>query len=165
MVGAMIIHGIQPGPSVINEQPALFWGMIVSMWIGNLFLVILNYPLIGMWVRMIMIPYQFLYPGILVFCAIGVFSLKNTEFDIYFMALFGVLGYVFSKLGCEPAPMLLAFIWAPDGRVPAPGHAAVARQSLGFRPAADQRDVARVGRAGDVLRVDPGFQQDPRRSF
>src|SRR6266704_1772005 len=78
MVGAMIIHGIQPGPSVINEQPALFWGMIVSMWIGNLFLVILNYPLIGMWVRMIMIPYQHLYPGILVLCGIGVFSLKNT---------------------------------------------------------------------------------------
>jgi len=113
MVGAMIIHGIQPGPSVINEQPALFWGMIVSMWIGNLFLVILNYPLIGMWVRMIMIPYQYLYPGILVFCAIGVFSLKNTEFDIYFMALFGALGYLFSKLGCEPAPMLLAFILGP----------------------------------------------------
>ena len=113
MVGAMIIHGIQPGPSVINEQPALFWGMIVSMWIGNLFLLVLNYPLIGMWVRMIMIPYQFLFPGILVFCAIGVFSLKNTEVDIYFMALFGVLGYVFSKLGCEPAPMLLAFILGP----------------------------------------------------
>ena len=113
MVGAMIVHGIQPGPSVITEQPALFWGMIVSMWIGNLFLVILNYPLIGMWVRMIMIPYQFLYPGILVFCAIGVFSLKNTEFDIYFMALFGALGYVLSKLGGEPAPMLLAFILGP----------------------------------------------------
>ena len=113
MVGAMIIHGIQPGPSVINEQPALFWGMIVSMWIGNLFLVVLNYPLIGMWVRMIMIPYQLLYPGILVFCAIGVFSLKNAEADIYFMALFGVLGYVFTKLGCEPAPMLLAFILGP----------------------------------------------------
>ncbi len=94
MVGAMIVHGIQPGPSVITEQPALFWGMIV-------------------WVRMIMIPYQFLYPGILVFCAIGVFSLKNTEFDIYFMALFGALGYLFSKLGCEPAPMLLAFILGP----------------------------------------------------
>src|SRR5207247_2356614 len=80
---------------------------------GNLFLVILNYPLIGMWVRMIMIPYQFLYPGILVFCAIGVFSLKNTEFDIYFMALFGALGYLLSKLGGEPAPMLLAFILGP----------------------------------------------------
>jgi TctA family transporter len=113
MVGAMIVHGIQPGPSVINEQPALFWGMIVSMWIGNLFLVVLNYPLIGMWVRMIMIPYHFLFPGILVFCAIGVFSLKNAIFDIHLMALFGVIGYMFSKLGCEPAPMLLAFILGP----------------------------------------------------
>ncbi len=113
MVGAMIVHGIQPGPSVINEQPALFWGMIVSMWIGNLFLVILNYPLIGMWVRLIMIPYHLLFPGILVFCAIGVFSLRNAIFDVYLMALFGIVGYVFSKLGAEPAPMLLAFILGP----------------------------------------------------
>ncbi|MGZ8488841.1 MAG: tripartite tricarboxylate transporter permease [Candidatus Binatia bacterium] len=113
MVGAMIVHGIQPGPSVINEQPALFWGMIVSMWIGNLFLVVLNYPLIGMWVRMIMIPYHLLFPGILVFCSIGVFSLKNATFDVYLMALFGIVGYVFSKLGAEPAPMLLAFILGP----------------------------------------------------
>jgi TctA family transporter len=113
MVGAMIIHGIQPGPSVISEQPALFWGVVVSMWIGNLMLIILNLPLIGMWVRMIMIPYQYLYPGILVFCGIGVFSLKNAEFDIHLMGLFGVLGYVFSKLGCEAAPMLLAFILGP----------------------------------------------------
>ena len=113
MVGAMIIHGIQPGPSVITEQPALFWGLIVSMWIGNLMLLVLNLPLIGMWVKMITIPYQLLYPGILVFCGIGVFSLKNTTFDIHLMALFGVLGYIFSKLGCEPAPMLLAFILGP----------------------------------------------------
>ncbi|MGZ8445352.1 MAG: tripartite tricarboxylate transporter permease [Candidatus Binatia bacterium] len=113
MVGAMIVHGIQPGPSVINEQPALFWGMIVSMWIGNLFLVVLNYPLISMWVRMIMIPYHLLFPGILVFCSIGVFSLKNATFDVYLMALFGIVGYVFSKLGAEPAPMLLAFILGP----------------------------------------------------
>jgi TctA family transporter len=113
MVGAMIVHGIQPGPSVISEQPALFWGMIVSMWMGNFFLVVLNYPLIGMWVRMIMIPYHLLFPGILVFCAIGVFSLKNATFDVYLMALFGIIGYVFSKLGAEPAPMLLAFILGP----------------------------------------------------
>jgi putative tricarboxylic transport membrane protein len=113
MVGAMIIHGIQPGPSVITEQPALFWGLIVSMWIGNLMLLVLNLPLIGMWVKMITIPYQLLYPGILVFCGIGVFSLKNATFDIHLMALFGVLGYLFSKLGCEPAPMLLAFILGP----------------------------------------------------
>jgi TctA family transporter len=113
MVGAMIIQGIQPGPSVISEQPALFWGIIVSMWIGNLFLVILNLPMIGLWVRIIMVPYRFLYPAILAFCAIGVFSLNNSEFDIYLMALFGLLGYGFSKLDCEPAPMLLAFILGP----------------------------------------------------
>jgi TctA family transporter len=113
MVGAMIIQGIQPGPSVISEQPALFWGIIVSMWIGNLFLVILNLPMIGLWVRIIMVPYQFLYPAILAFCAIGVFSLNNSVFDIFLMALFGLLGYGFSKLDCEPAPMLLAFILGP----------------------------------------------------
>ena len=113
MIGAMIIQGIQPGPSVMKEQPALVWGVIVSMWIGNLFLVVLNLPLIGLWVRMIMVPYQLLYPAILVFCGIGVFSLNNSEFDIYLMGLFGLLGYVFVKLGCEPAPMLLAFILGP----------------------------------------------------
>jgi putative tricarboxylic transport membrane protein len=113
MVGAMIIQGIQPGPSVIKEQPELVWGIIVSMWIGNFFLVVLNLPLIGLWVRMIMVPYQLLYPAILVFCGIGVFSLNNSEFDIYLMALFGLLGYMFSKLGCEAAPMLLAFILGP----------------------------------------------------
>jgi TctA family transporter len=113
MVGAMIIQGIQPGPSVIKEQPALFWGIIVSMWIGNLFLVVLNLPMIGLWVRLVTVPYHFLYPAILVFCAIGVFSLNNSEFDIYLMGLFGLVGYVFVKLGCEPAPMLLAFILGP----------------------------------------------------
>jgi TctA family transporter len=87
--------------------------MIVSMWVGNLFLILLNLPLIGIWVRLIMVPYKYLYPAILVFCAIGVFSLKNSQVDIYFMGLFGVLGYVFSKLGCEPAPMLLAYILGP----------------------------------------------------
>ncbi len=113
MIGAMIIQGIQPGPSVITEQPALFWGIIVSMWIGNFFLVVLNLPMIGMWVRIVSVPYQFLFPAILVFCGIGVFSLNNTEFDIYLMALFGVIGYIFVKLDCEPAPMLLAFILGP----------------------------------------------------
>jgi putative tricarboxylic transport membrane protein len=113
MIGAMIIQGIQPGPSVMKEQPALVWGIIVSMWIGNFFLVVLNLPLIGLWVRMIMVPYHLLYPAILVFCGIGVFSLNNSEFDIYLMGLFGLLGYVFVKLDCEPAPMLLAFILGP----------------------------------------------------
>jgi TctA family transporter len=113
MIGAMIIQGIQPGPSVITEQPALFWGIIVSMWIGNFFLVILNLPMVGMWARIVSVPYQFLFPAILVFCGIGVFSLNNTEFDVYLMALFGVIGYLFVKLDCEPAPMLLAFILGP----------------------------------------------------
>ncbi len=113
MVGAMIIQGIQPGPMVMTEQPQLFWGLIASMWVGNLFLVILNLPMIGLWVRMIMLPYQHLFPAILVFCAIGVFSLSNSEFDVYLMALFGIFGYLCAKLGCEPAPMLLGFIIGP----------------------------------------------------
>jgi TctA family transporter len=113
MIGAMIIQGIQPGPSVITEQPALFWGIIVSMWVGNLFLLVLNLPMIGLWVRLILVPYHYLFPLILVFCAIGVFSLNNNTFDIYMMALFGVLGYVCAKLDCEPAPMLLGFILGP----------------------------------------------------
>lgn len=113
MIGAMIIQGIQPGPAVMTEQPALFWGIIVSMWIGNLFLVVLNLPLIGIWVKMISVPYHFLYPMILVFCCIGVFSLGNKLFDVYLMAGFGALGYIFAKLKCEPAPMLLGFILGP----------------------------------------------------
>jgi TctA family transporter len=113
MIGAMIIQGIQPGPAVMTEQPALFWGLVVSMWFGNLFLVVLNLPMIGLWVRMIMVPYHFLYPAILMFCAIGVFSLNNNDFDIWLMALFGLLGYICSKLGAEPAPMLLGFIIGP----------------------------------------------------
>jgi TctA family transporter len=113
MIGALILHGIQPGPSVMEEQPALFWGLVVSMWIGNLFLLVLNLPLIGLWVRMISVPYHLLFPAILVFCGIGVFSLMNTNFDVYLMALFGVLGYAFRKLGCEPAPMMLGFILGP----------------------------------------------------
>ena len=113
MIGAMIIQGIQPGPSVMTEQPALFWGLVASMWIGNLLLVILNLPLIGLWVKMVSVPYHLLFPTIMVFCAIGVFSLSNTTFDIYFMAGFGLAGYLFRKLECEPAPMLLGFILGP----------------------------------------------------
>jgi putative tricarboxylic transport membrane protein len=113
MIGAMIIQGLQPGPTIMTEQPALFWGLIVSMWIGNLFLIILNLPLIGFWVRMISVPYHMLYPAILMFCSIGVFSLNNNQFDVYLMALFGLLGYIFAKLDCEPAPMLLGFIIGP----------------------------------------------------
>jgi putative tricarboxylic transport membrane protein len=113
MIGAMVIQGVQPGPAMMSEQPALFWGVIVSMWIGNVFLLILNLPMIGLWVRLCLVPYHLLYPAILVFCAIGVFSLSNSEFDVYLMALFGFLGYVFGKLQCEPAPMLLGMILGP----------------------------------------------------
>ena len=97
----------------MTDQPALFWGVIVSMWIGNLFLLVLNLPMIGLWVRICLVPYHLLYPAILVFCGIGVFSLSNSEFDVHLMALFGVLGYIFGKLDCEPAPMLLAMILGP----------------------------------------------------
>jgi TctA family transporter len=113
MIGALIMHGIQPGPGVMAEQPALFWGLVVSMWIGNLFLLVLNLPLIGLWVKMISVPYHLLFPAILAFCAIGVFSLANAQFDVYLMALFGILGYAFRKLDCEPAPMMLGFILGP----------------------------------------------------
>lgn len=113
MIGAMIIQGIQPGPSVMTEQPALFWGLIASMWIGNLLLLVLNLPLIGIWVKMISIPYHLLYPTILLFIAIGAFSLNNMTFDVYLTVLFGFLGYIFRKLDAEPAPMLLAFVLGP----------------------------------------------------
>jgi putative tricarboxylic transport membrane protein len=113
MIGAMVMQGIQPGPAVMTEQPALFWGIIASMWIGNFFLIVLNLPLIGLWVRMIMVPYHLLYPAILLFCAIGVFSLNNSDFDIYLMAGFGLFGYICAKLECEPAPLMLGFIIGP----------------------------------------------------
>lgn len=113
MIGAMIIQGIQPGPAVMTEQPTLFWGLIASMWIGNFFLIVLNLPMIGLWVRMITVPYHHLFPAILMFCAIGVFSLNNSDFDIYLMVLFGLFGYICAKLDAEPAPMLLGFIIGP----------------------------------------------------
>ena len=113
MIGAMIIHGIQPGPGVMTQQPTLFWGLIASMWIGNLLLLVLNLPLIGLWCYVLRVPYHLLYPAILVFCAIGVYAVSNSILDIYLMVGFGVLGYVFSKLGCEPAPLLLGFILGP----------------------------------------------------
>ena len=113
MAGAMIMQGIQPGPTVMIEQPALFWGMITSMWIGNIMLVILNLPLIGIWVRLLAVPYDLLFPVIVVICAIGAFSVNNSVFDIQLMAVFGLLGYIFYKLECEPAPLLLGFILGP----------------------------------------------------
>src|SRR5205809_5881440 len=113
MIGAMIIQGIRPGPNVMVEQPRLFWGVIASMWVGNLFLLVLNLPLIGLWVRLLSIPYHLLYPIILVFPAVGVLSLSNAPFDVHLMAIFGVLGYLLVKLDCEPAPLLLGYILGP----------------------------------------------------
>jgi putative tricarboxylic transport membrane protein len=113
MIGAFIIHGIQPGARVITSQPELFWGLIVSMWIGNLFLVLLNLPLIGIWVRMLTIPYRMLYPAIIAFAAIGTYSLALSAWDVFAIAFFGVLGYGLIKLGCEPAPLLLGFVLGP----------------------------------------------------
>ncbi len=113
MVGALTIHGITPGPQVMTERPELFWGTIASMWIGNLVLVILNLPLIGMWVKLLSVPYRFLFPSILVLCCIGIYSLQNSAFDVGLAVLFGFLGYIFIKLECEPAPLLLGFVLGP----------------------------------------------------
>ncbi|MEO5700471.1 MAG: tripartite tricarboxylate transporter permease [Casimicrobiaceae bacterium] len=113
MVGAMTIHNIQPGPQVMTSNPALFWGLIASMWIGNLMLVVLNLPLIGIWVQLLRVPYRLLFPLILVFCSIGVYTINNTDFDVSQTAVFGFLGFLFVKLGCEPAPLLLGFVLGP----------------------------------------------------
>ena len=113
MVGAMTIHNIQPGPQVMTSNPELFWGLIASMWIGNAMLIILNLPLIGIWIKLLTVPYRFLFPAIVLFCAIGVYSTNNNTFDIWLVAIFGVVGYWFIKIGAEPAPLLLGFILGP----------------------------------------------------
>jgi TctA family transporter len=113
MIGGMMIHGIVPGPQVMDQKPDLFWGMIASMWLGNAMLVILNLPLIGIWVKMLLVPYRLLAISILFFCCIGVYSLNNLWSEVLFMAMFGLLGYVFIRLGCEPAPLLLGYLLGP----------------------------------------------------
>ncbi len=113
MAGAMTLKGITPGPQVMSDNPALFWGLIASMWVGNLMLVVLNLPLIGIWIRLLRIPYQLLFPAIVVFCCIGAYSINGNTFDVAMVAGFAVAGYVFHKLQCEPAPLLLGFILGP----------------------------------------------------
>jgi TctA family transporter len=113
IIGALILQGISPGPSLATQQPALFWGVIVSMWVGNLMLLVLNLPLIGLWIKLLEIPQKYLLAPVLTFAAVGVFSVGNSEFDLYLMAGFGVLGYVLHKLECEPAPLLLGFVLGP----------------------------------------------------
>jgi TctA family transporter len=110
MIAAMMIHNIQPGPQVMTSNPSLFWGLIVSMWVGNFFLVILNLPLIGMWIKLLQVPYRLLYPAILLFCCIGAYSLNNNVWDVMMIIPFAILGYYFKKWKCEPAPLLLGFI-------------------------------------------------------
>ena len=113
MVGAMTIHDIQPGPQVLTHNPELFWGLVASMWIGNLMLVVLNLPLIGIWIKLLSVPYRWLFPSIVLFCAIGVYTTNNNSFDVWMVGAFGLAGYVFHKLGMEPAPLLLGFILGP----------------------------------------------------
>ncbi|MBD9655324.1 MULTISPECIES: tripartite tricarboxylate transporter permease [unclassified Pseudomonas] len=113
MLGAMMIHGITPGPSVITHQPALFWGLIASMWIGNVMLLVINLPLIGLWVRLLKVPYRLLFPAILLFCCVGVYSVNNRGFDVALVIIFGLLGYLFRKARCEPGPLLLGFVLGP----------------------------------------------------
>jgi TctA family transporter len=113
MLGALTIHGIQPGPEVMTTRPELFWGLIASMWIGNLMLVVLNLPLVGIWVRILKVPYRLLFPAIMAFSAIGIYSVSNSAFDVYLAALFAVVGFLWIKLGFNPAPMLLGFVLGP----------------------------------------------------
>ena len=113
MIGALMIQGIQPGPSVIREQPALYWGVVASMWIGNLMLVIINLPLVGMWVSLLRIPYRLLFPAIILFCCIGAYASSNSVFSVWLMLGWGALGYFFNKVGVQPAPMVLGFVLGP----------------------------------------------------
>ena len=113
MLGALTIQGIQPGPQVMTQRPELFWGLIASMWIGNAMLVVLNLPLIGLWVKLLQVPYRLLFPAIMAFSAIGIFSVNNSAFEIHLTALFGVLGFMWMRLGFPLAPMLLGFVLGP----------------------------------------------------
>ncbi len=113
MLSAFIIHGITPGPTVLQTQPQIFWGLVASMWIGNLMLVVINLPMIGIWVKLLTVPYRLLYPAILLFCCVGVYSINNRIFDVVLAAGFGLLGYLFRKAKCEPGPLLLGFVLGP----------------------------------------------------
>jgi len=112
-LGALMIHGLQPGPLLIKQHPEIFWGTVASMYIGNVLLLILNLPLVGIWVKLLKVPYKILFPFILLFCVIGSYSINNNTFDVLTMLVFGIIGYVFKKYHYEPAPLILAFILEP----------------------------------------------------
>jgi putative tricarboxylic transport membrane protein len=114
MLGALTMQGITPGPEIISKHAELFWGIVASMWIGNLMLLVLNLPMVGIWIRLLMIPYRLLYPTVLVFCCIGVYSVNNQVNDLYIAALFGVIGFVFRKLDCPPGPLILGLVLGPS---------------------------------------------------
>jgi putative tricarboxylic transport membrane protein len=113
MLGALTMQGIQPGPQVMTSKPELFWGLVASMFVGNVLLLVLNLPLVGLWARLTQVPYRWLFPAILMFAALGNYSLNNSAMDVYLCAALGVLGYVFAKLGCEPAPLILGYVLGP----------------------------------------------------
>src|SRR5947208_776260 len=113
MIGALMIHGIAPGPRVMTDRPGLFWGLIASMWLGNFMLVVLNLPMVGVWVRLLRVPYRLLYPAIIVFCCIGAYTINNKAFDVFVMSFFAIFGYVALKLDCEPATLILGFVLGP----------------------------------------------------
>jgi TctA family transporter len=113
MLGAMVVMGITPGPKVMTDSPELFWGLIASMWIGNLMLIVLNLPFVGIWVKLLTVPYRFLFPSIVCFCVIGLYTLSNNNFDIYLAGLFAVIGFAFIKLRCEAGPLLLGMVLGP----------------------------------------------------
>jgi TctA family transporter len=113
MLGALTIQGIAPGPQVMTSKPDLFWGLIASMWIGNAMLVLLNLPLVGLWVKLLQIPYRWLFPSIIMFCAVGNYSINNSAMDLYLVGIAGILGYVLVKLECEPAPLILGYVLGP----------------------------------------------------
>src|SRR5690606_26197372 len=112
-LGVLMIHGVAPGPSLMTDQPELFWGLIMSFWIGNVILVILNVPLIGVWIRLLTIPYHLLYPAVLMFICIGTYSISSSPFDIWIVVFFSLLGYLMRIFDCPAAPVLLGFVLGP----------------------------------------------------
>lgn len=113
MIGAMTIHGIAPGPQVMSQNPTLFWGLIVSMWVGNLMLLVINLPLVGVWIQLLKVPYRILFPAIVLFCTTGVYVIGLSTFEVYLMAAFGAIGLALARCGCDPVPLLLGFVLGP----------------------------------------------------